>query len=87
MPLFRVYVTRDASVTYSALIEAPSIEDVEARCTRTGLSEDNLGEVEWEVDSTISYDQVEKYRITEDVIKQVAGMPMLDEVTLKEWSL
>lgn len=87
MPVFRVYVTKDASVTYVAEVEAESVEDLEARCTSTGLSENNLGEVEWSVDSTISYDQAEKYRITNDVIKTIDGQLGLYEVTLKEWSV
>ena len=87
MPVFKVYVTRDASVTYVAEIEAPSVEALEERCSRTGLSEKGLGEVDWEVDSTVSYDEVENYRITEEVIKEKDGALSLEEITHKEWSL
>ena len=87
MPVYKVYVTRDASVTYVAKIEAASVEDLEERCSRTGLTEKDLGKVEWKVDSTISYDDVENYRITEEIIKEKEGVLSLEEITHKEWSL
>lgn len=84
----KVYVTRDASVTYFADVpENMRLEEVEARCHKYGFEDDNLGEIEWEVHNISTFDNVEAYAITQDQEVLIEGDTVVSEVTLKEWSL
>lgn len=82
----KVYVTRDASVTYVAELDL-SVEEIEARCNKYGFEEDNLGEIEWEVYKVSTFDNVEAYEITHDEEKVINDQPVMDEVTDKQWDL
>lgn len=82
----KVYVTRDASVTYVAEVDL-SVEEIEARCSKYGFEEENLGEIEWDVYNVFTFDNVEAYEITHDEEKVIDGQPVMDEVSDKEWSL
>ena len=82
----KVYVTRDASVTYVAELDL-SVEEIEARCSKYGFEEDNLDEIEWEVYKVSTFDNVESYEITHDEEKVINGAPVMDEVTDKQWDL
>ena len=61
MPRFKVYVTRDASVTYSATVEADSLNEIKQHMHRHGYA----GSIEtpWEQEDTQVFDNVEAYRV------------------------
>lgn len=82
----KVYVTRDASITYVAEVDLP-LDQIEDRCSKYGFKEDNLGEIEWEVHKVSTLDNVEAYEITHDEEKVIDGQTVKDEVTDKDWSL
>lgn len=82
----KVYVTRDASVTYVAELDL-SVEEIEARCSKYGFKVDNLGEIEWDVYSVSTFDNVETYEITHDEQKVINGESVMDEITDKQWNL
>lgn len=83
---YKVYVTRDASVTYVAELDL-SVEEIEARCSKYGFKEDNLGEIEWDVHNVSTFDNVEAYEITHEEEKIIDGDSVIDEITDKQWNM
>jgi len=61
MPRFKVFVTRDASVTYSATVEADSLDEIKERMHRHGFA--GPTETPWEQEDTQVFDNVEAYRV------------------------
>ncbi len=82
----KVYVTRDASVTYVAEVDLP-LDQIEARCGKYGFNADGLPELDWELHNITSYYDVEAYEITHDEKKIINDQPVMDEVSDKNWSL
>ena len=76
--MHKVYVTRDASVTYVAEVDL-SVEEIEKRCGKYGFDTDGLHEVVWELDDVSSYDNAEAYHITHEEGEE--------EVSDKQWDL
>lgn len=85
MTKHRVYVTRDASVTYVAEVDL-SLEEIEARCGKHGFDDTGL-DIEWDTYSINTYDDAEAYQITHDVQKTINDQIVTDEVTDLEWEL
>lgn len=85
MPKHKVYVTKDASVTYVAEVDLP-LEEIEARCGKRGFDNSNL-DLEWDTFSVNVYDDAESYQITREVQKTIDGKTITDEVTDLEWYL
>ena len=83
---YKVYVTRDASVTYVAEVDLP-LDQIEARCGKYGFNDDGLPDLELIPVQLREYDNVEAYEITHDEQKVIDGQPVMDEVSDKEWSL
>ena len=67
MPKFKVHVTRDASVTYSAMVEADSLEQVKEHMSRHGYAGPVIGGDEaWECEAVNTYDEVEQYQVYDE---------------------
>ena len=82
----KIYVTRDASVTYVAEVDLP-LDQIEARCGKYGFNDDGLPELDWDQFKVSTFDNVEAYEITHDEEKVIDGQPVMDEVSDKNWSL
>lgn len=82
----KIYVTRDASVTYVAEVDLP-LDQIEARCGKYGFDADGLHPLDWELHDISSYYEAEAYEITHDEEKVIDGQPVMDEVSDKNWSL
>lgn len=63
MPKFKVSVTRDASVTFSAEVEAADLSEVEAHMSKHGYNGPIIGE--WSQDDANTYDNVEQYTVAD----------------------
>lgn len=81
MPKHKVYVTRDASVTYVAEVDMP-LEEIKERCGKHGFA--CSPELEWETFNVSAYDNAEVYEVTEERSAVIGGKPVVDEVIV--WS-
>lgn len=59
---FKVTIGRDATIYYSAFVEADNLDEVKEKVRRYGYAGDVVGE--WELDSVRSFDDVESATIT-----------------------
>lgn len=83
MAKHKVYVTRDASVTYVAEVDL-TLEEIEARCGKHGFDDGDLT-IEWEDHSINVFDNVEIYQITHQEHRMINNVHIEDEVTDQEW--
>lgn len=72
MPRFRVSVTRDASVTFTALVEAKDLTEIEGHMGKHGYQGPILGD--WTQDDPQTFDNVEHY-----AVEDAAGTTIYDE--------
>lgn len=83
----KVYVTRDASVTYVTEVEGLTLEEIEARCGKHGFDDSGLPDLIWDEHNLSTYDNAEAYEITHDEERVIDGDSVMDEITDKQWDL
>lgn len=85
MPKHKVYVTRDASVTYVAEVDMP-LEEIKKRCGKHGFDDEGL-DLDWSEGDISAYDNVEAYHVTHEVRRVVDNATVIDEITDLEWDM
>ena len=64
MPRFKVQVLRDANVTFTAEVEANSLDEIKGHMSRYGDGGPIIGE--WEEGEANVYDNVERYTVLDE---------------------
>lgn len=63
MPKFKIRIDRDASVSFTATVEAENFQEVRNNLSRHGYGGPIIGD--WEEDEPNVYDNVENYEIAD----------------------
>jgi len=79
-PTYKIHVTRDASVTYTAEVQM-DLKDIKSRMRNHGFTDDGLN-LDWEESNVSAYDNVERYEVTKQVQRTINGKTVTDEVTV-----